>query len=140
MIKTIPIQKVRTSLGEIVNEANYMNRTFLVIRKGKPVLEITRPRRTASSEDKEKPWMKLAGSLPREDGERMKRLIYAQRKLPARGFTKIADFGDVDAKKEEDVTAKFMQFAGILKDIDPRPMKKAIREARKRSARPVPIV
>jgi len=138
MVKTIPIKKVRTSLGEIVNEANYMNRTFLVMRKGKPVLEITRPKGTISSEDKTKPWMKYAGILDPEEGERMKRLIYQQRKLPARGFTKIVP--PSENENPDAVTAKFMQFAGILKDIDPRPMKRAIREARKRSARPVPAL
>lgn len=89
MIKTIPIQKVRTNLGDLVNQINYNGSTFVVIRKGKPVMKLTPPDEAGDIKERMKRLMKLAGSLPREDGERMKEIIYRERRNPARGITKL---------------------------------------------------
>jgi len=80
MIKTIPIKKVRTNLGELVNQITYNGSTFVVIRKGKPVMRLSPPDEASDIKERMERLMKLAGSLPREDGVRMKEVIYRERR------------------------------------------------------------
>lgn len=39
-MKTIPVQKLRRNLGEILSRAGYLNQKFTVTRSGKPMIVI----------------------------------------------------------------------------------------------------
>lgn len=90
MTETISVQKARTSLGEVINKVYYRGLTFVVERKGKPMVKIVPLEgREDDIHARMKKLMKLAGSLPAEDGERMLEVIYRERKNSARGITQL---------------------------------------------------
>ena len=85
MIQTISVQKVRASLGELINEAYYTGREFIVERKGKPMVKITRiASSTDGTQSRVVAFMKFAGCLPKKDGVRMKSIVQSARKTSAR--------------------------------------------------------
>lgn len=87
MIQTISVQKVRASLGELINEAYYTGHEFIVERKGKPMVKIVRvASMKQDARSKINAFMKFAGILSKKDGARMKTLVRSARKTSARSI------------------------------------------------------
>ena len=82
MTKTINAYKLRTNLGEYLNEVYYKGHEVIVERRGRPMVKIVQitPIITVEPADQKTKLLELAGSLPNKRAEEMKKLIYKTRK------------------------------------------------------------
>lgn len=66
MTRKVSAYKLRTNLGEVLNEVYYKNVEVIVERKGKPLARITRPEKPREFKRSNKPLFKLAGLISKE--------------------------------------------------------------------------
>ncbi|MFH1713431.1 MAG: type II toxin-antitoxin system prevent-host-death family antitoxin [Candidatus Jacksonbacteria bacterium] len=90
MTKTINAYKLRTNLGEFLNEVYYKGDEIIIERRGKPLVKIVKIKleEIRMNNNKMIPQkdrlLKLAGALSSKRAEEMERVIYNGRKTSAR--------------------------------------------------------
>lgn len=90
MTKTINAYKLRTNLGEFLNEVFYKGNEIVIERRGKALAKIvpleSAKVRVKNLEDRKRALSGLVGALSDKRAEEMKELIYKNRKVPAKAI------------------------------------------------------
>lgn len=90
MTKTISAYKLRTNLGEVLNEVYYKGVNVIVERKGKPLARIVKLKETDKRAKINEPLFNLIGLLSKEAADELERNIKDLRKRSGKRSRKIA--------------------------------------------------